>query len=143
MAMIEKLKEDMKTYMKSKDMVSLNTVRGILNEINVRDLKGIKITEEEIIKVLRSEAKKRKESIETFQKAGRTDLSEKEEKELKIIEGYLPAEISDEELTAKLKEVVASCEDKSFGTVMKASIVALKGAADGKRISAMLKNILN
>ncbi len=139
---IEKLKEDMKTYMKAKDMVSLNTVRGILNEINVRDLKGIKINEEEIIKVLRSEAKKRKESVETFQKAGRTDLSEKEEKELKIIEGYLPAEISDEELTAKLKEVVASCEDKSFGTVMKASIAALKGAADGKRISAILKQIL-
>ncbi len=142
MGMIEKLKEDMKTYMKAKDMVSLNTVRGILNEINVRDLKGIKITEDEIIKVLRSEAKKRKESIETFQKAGRTDLTEKEEKELKIIEGYLPAEISDEELTAKLKEVVASCEDKSFGTVMKASIAALKGAADGKRISSILKQIL-
>lgn len=143
MGMIENLKEDMKSYMKAKDMVSLNTVRGILNEINVRDLKGIKITEEEIIKVLRSEAKKRKESIETFQKAGRTDLSEKEEKELKIIEGYLPAEISDEELTAKLKEVVASCEDKSFGSVMKASIAALKGAADGKRISAILKSILS
>ncbi len=142
MSTIEKLKEDMKTYMKAKDMVSLNTIRGILNEINVRDLKGIKINEEEIIKVLRSEAKKRKESIETFQKAGRTDLSEKEQKELTIIESYLPAEISDEELTAKLKEVIASCEDKNFGTVMKASIAALKGAADGKRISAILKNIL-
>ena len=88
------------------------------------------------------EAKKRKESIETFEKAGRADLTEKEAKELKIIEGYLPAEISDEELTAKLKEVVASCEDKSFGVVMKASIAALKGAADGKRISANLQQIL-
>ena len=94
----------------------------------------------ELIRIL--EAKKRKESIETFEKAGRADLTEKEAKELKIIEGYLPAEISDEELTAKLKEVVASCEDKSFGVVMKASIAALKGAADGKRISAILKQIL-
>ena len=142
MSTIEKLKEDLKTYMKAKDMVSLNTVRGILNEINIREMKNIKINEEEVIKVLRSEAKKRKESIETFEKAGRTDLTEKESKELKIIEGYLPAEISDEELTAKLKEVVASCEDKSFGVVMKASIAALKGAADGKRISAILKQIL-
>ena len=50
--------------------------------------------------------------------------------------------MSDEELTAKLKEVVASCEDKSFGVVMKASMAALKGAADGKRISAILKQIL-
>ena len=142
MALIEKLKEDLKTYMKAKDMISLNTVREILNEINIREMKNIKITEEEIIKVLRSEAKKRKESIETFQKAQRTDLIEKEEKELKIIEGYLPAEMSDAELTAKLKEVIASCSDKNFGTVMKASIAALNGAADGKRISAILKQIL-
>ena len=105
-------------------------------------MKNIKINEEEVIKVLRSEAKKRKESIETFEKAGRTDLTEKETKELKIIEGYLPAEMSDEELTAKLKEVVESCQDKNFGSVMKASIAALKGAADGKRISAILKQIL-
>ena len=142
MSTIEKLKEDLKTYMKAKDMVSLNTVRGILNEINIREMKNIKINEEEVIKVLRSEAKKRKESIETFEKAGRADLTEKESKELKIIEGYLPAEMSDEELTAKLKEVVSSCEDKSFGVVMKASMVALKGAADGKTISAILKQIL-
>lgn len=142
MALMEKLKEDLKTYMKAKDMVSLNTVRAILNEINIREMKNIKINEEEIIKVLRSEAKKRKESIETFQKAQRTDLIEKEEKELKIIEGYLPAEMSDEQLTAKLKEVIAACPDKNFGTVMKASIAELKGAADGKRISAILKQIL-
>jgi len=142
MALMEKLKEDLKTYMKAKDMISLNTVRAILNEINIREMKNVKINEEEIIKVLRSEAKKRKESIETFQKAQRTDLIEKEEKELKIIEGYLPAEMSDEQLTEKLKEVIAACPDKNFGTVMKASVAALKGAADGKRISAILKQIL-
>lgn len=142
MATIEKLKEDLKTYMKARDMISLNTVRAILNEISVREMKNVKINEEEIIKVLRSEAKKRKESIETFEKAGRTDLTEKESKELKIIEGYLPAEMTDEQLVEKLKEVVATCQDKSFGSVMKASIAELKGAADGKRISALLKQIL-
>lgn len=142
MSTIEKLKEDLKIYMKARDMVSLNTVRAILNEISVREMKNIEINEEEIIKVLRSEAKKRKESIETFEKAGRTDLAEKESKELKIIENYLPAEISNEELTVKLKEVVASCEDKSFGSVMKASMATFKGAVDGKRISVILKQIL-
>lgn len=142
MTIIENLKEDLKKYMKAKDMVSLNTVRAILNEINIREMKNIKINDEEIIKVLRSEAKKRKESIETFQKAGRTDLTEKEEKELKIIEAYLPAEMSDEELIAKLKEVISSCSDKNFGTVMKAAVASLKGAADGKRISTLLKQIL-
>ena len=112
MSTIEKLKEDLKTYMKAKDMVSLNTVRGILNEINIREMKNIKITDEEVIKVLRSEAKKRKESIETFEKAGRTDLTEKESKELKIIEGYLPAEISDEELPQNLKKLLLPAKIK-------------------------------
>ena len=140
--LIEKLKEDLKIYMKARDMISLNTVRAILNEINIREMKNIKINEEEIIKVLRSEAKKRKEAIETFEKADRTDLIEKESKELKIIEGYLPEEISDEELIVKIKEIISKTEDKSFGSVMKSSIVALKGAADGKRISAILKQIL-
>lgn len=140
--LIEKLKEDLKIYMKARDMISLNTVRAILNEINIREMKNVKINEEEIIKVLRSEAKKRKEAIETFEKADRTDLIEKESKELKIIEGYLPEEISDEELIVKIKEIISKTEDKSFGSVMKSSIVALKGAADGKRISAILKQIL-
>ena len=142
MITIERLKEDLHTYMKARDMISLNTVRAILNEINIREMKNIKINEEEIIKVLRSEAKKRKEAIETFEKADRTDLIEKESKELKIIESYLPEEISDEELIVKIKEIISKSEDKSFGSVMKSSIVALKGAADGKRISAILKQIL-
>ena len=142
MITIERLKEDLHTYMKARDMISLNTVRAILNEINIREMKNVKINEEEIIKVLRSEAKKRKEAIETFEKADRTDLIEKEAKELKIIESYLPEEISDEELIVKIKEIISKTEDKSFGSVMKSSIVALKGAADGKRISAILKQIL-
>ncbi len=142
MITIERLKEDLHTYMKARDMISLNTVRAILNEINIREMKNVKINEEEIIKVLRSEAKKRKEAIETFEKADRTDLIEKESKELKIIESYLPEEISDEELIVKIKEIISKSEDKSFGSVMKSSIVALKGAADGKRISAILKQIL-
>ena len=142
MITIERLKEDLHTYMKARDMISLNTVRAILNEINIREMKNVKINEEEIIKVLRSEAKKRKEAIETFEKADRTDLIEKESKELKIIESYLPEEISDEELIVKIKEIISKSEDKSFGKVMKVSIAALKGAADGKRISAILKQIL-
>ena len=140
--MITRLKEDLKNYMRAKDMVSLNTIRGILNEINVREMKNIKINDEEILKVLRSEVKKRKESIENFQKAGREDLVAKEAQELKIIEQYLPAEMSDEQLFAKVKEVADASSDKTFGTVMKAVIAAINGQADGKRISAAVKKIL-
>ncbi|MCL1972254.1 MAG: GatB/YqeY domain-containing protein [Endomicrobia bacterium] len=140
--MIAKLKEDLKTYMRAKDMISLNVVRGILNEINIREMKNIEINDEEILKVLRSEIKKRKESIENFQKAARQDLIDKEEKEIKVVEQYLPAEMSEEALLAKVKEAADASADKNFGAVMKAAIAAVNGQADGKRISAAVKKVL-
>jgi uncharacterized protein YqeY len=142
MEMIKRLKSDLTAYMKAQDMNKLNVVRSILNEINIRDMKNIKITDEEVLKVLRSEIKKRKESIESFEKGGRQDLVEKEQNEAKVIEQYLPAEMSDEELFNKVKAVVDTSEDKSFGIVMKAAVVAVNGAADGKRISAAVKKAL-
>lgn len=140
--MIVKLKSDMKNYMKAQKMEELNVIRGILNEINIRAMKNIEINDEEIVKVLRSEVKKRKESIESFEKGGRQDLIDKEQREINVVEQYLPEEISEEDLIAKVKEVFDSSEDKSFGNIMKASIAALKGQADGKRISAAVKSVI-
>jgi uncharacterized protein YqeY len=140
--MIKTLKSDMITYMKSKEMEKLNVVRGILNEINIRDMKNIKINDEEIVKVLRSEIKKRKEAIESFEKGARQDLIDKENKEIAVIEQYLPVEISEEELFKKVKAVADSSTDKSFGIIVKAAIVAVNGQADGKRISAAVKKVL-
>ena len=140
--MIKRLKSDLTAYMKVQDMNKLNVVRSILNEINMRNMKNIKITDEEVLKVLRSEIKKRKESIESFEKGGRQDLVEKEQNEVKVIEQYLPTEMSDEELFNKVKAVADKSEDKSFGVVMKAAVVAVNGAADGKRISAAVKKAL-
>ena len=140
--MLTKLKEDLKKYMKAQDMESLNVVRGILNEINMREMKDIKINDEEIVKVLRSEIKKRKEAIENFEKAARQDLIDKEQKEMKVIEQYLPAEMPEEELLAKVKKAADASADKSFGAIMKAAITAVNGQADGKRISAAVKKVL-
>jgi uncharacterized protein YqeY len=106
-------------------------------------MKNIKITNEEVLKVLRSEIKKRKESIESFEKGGRQDLVEKEQNEVNIIEQYLPKEMSDEELSNKVKAVIDdTSEDKSFGIVMKTAVAALNGVADGKRISVAVKKAL-
>ena len=140
--MIKRLKSDLIMYIKSKELEKLNVIRGILNEINIRDMKNIKIDYNEVVKVLRSEFKKRKESIESFQKAGRNDLVEKESNEIKLIEQYLPKEISDEELFNKIKIVYSKSQDKSFGTVMKAAIVAINRQADSKRISQIVKKII-
>ena len=140
--MINRLKEDLKAYMKAKDIEKLNVVRGVLNEINIRDMKGVQINDEEILKVCRSEIKKRKEAIESFEKGNRTDLADKEKREITVIEQYLPSQISEEELLKKVKAAAAACEDKSFGLVMKAALALVNGAADGKRVSAAVKQII-
>jgi uncharacterized protein YqeY len=140
--MIKRLKLDLIKYMKAKELEKLNVVRGILNEINIRDMKNIKIDDNEVLKTLRTELKKRKESIESFQKAGRNDLIEKESKEMQIIEQYLPKEMSDEELFSKVEMVYNKSNDKSFGAVMKAAIIVVNGQADGKRISQMVKKLI-
>jgi uncharacterized protein YqeY len=139
---IKKLKSDLITYMKAQDIEKLNVIRSIINEINIRYMKNIKITNEEVLKVLRSEIKKRKESIESFEKGGRQDLVEKEQNEVKVIEQYLPTEISDEELFNKVKAVIDAAQDKSFGVIMKSAILAINGATDGKRVSAAVKKAL-
>ncbi|MDR1244195.1 MAG: GatB/YqeY domain-containing protein [Endomicrobium sp.] len=140
--MIKRLKSDLIMYMKSKELEKLNVIRGILNEINIRDMKNIKIDDNEVVRVLRSELKKRKESIESFQKAGRNDLVEKESNEIQLIEQYLSKEISDEELFNKIKIVYSKSQDKSFGAVMKAAIAAINGQADSKHISQIVKKLL-
>ncbi|MDR2772008.1 MAG: GatB/YqeY domain-containing protein [Elusimicrobiota bacterium] len=140
--MIKKLREDLTAHMKARDLEKANVIRAILNEINIREMKNIKITDDEILKVLRSEIKKRKEAIENFQKAARQDLVDKESKEIKVIEQYLPAEISDEELLSLITKAADSTPDKSFGAIMKATIAAVNGQADGKRISLVVNKIL-
>lgn len=139
---IKKLRLDLVRYIKSKELEKLNVVRGILNEINIRDMKNIKIDDNEVVKVLRTELKKRKESIESFQKAGRNDLIEKESNEIQIIEQYLPKEMSDEELFNKVKIIYNEIEDRSFGAVMKAAVIGINGQADGKRISQIVKKVI-
>jgi uncharacterized protein YqeY len=139
---IKILRNDLTAYMRAKDIEKLNVVRGILNEINIREMKNIKITDDEIIKVFRSEIKKRKESIESFEKGSRFDLADKEKREIAVVERYLPVEISDEELFNKVKKATQDTVDKSFGNVMKTAITALNGQADGKRISMTVKRIL-
>jgi uncharacterized protein YqeY len=141
-SLIARLKEDLKTYMRAKDMLSLNVVRGVLNEISVREMKNIKISAEEITKVLRSEVKKRKEAIENFSKAAREDLVQKENFEIKVLQKYLPPEMTDEELNAKIKKIVNSSVDKTFGPLVKKVLSELGGVADGKKVSELLKKIL-
>jgi uncharacterized protein YqeY len=147
MALSEKINDDLKAAMKSGDSIKLNTIRSIRTRIIELSKRGTgsSITQEDELTILLSEAKKRKEAIEMYQKGGRTDLSDQEQRELEIINEYLPKQISIEEVVDIVKKIiveVGAASAKDFGKVMPAAMKELKGKIDGKVVQEVVKQQL-
>ena len=143
----EKLLADIKSAMVSKDTVKLNTLRFFNAQIKNKEIdsRPTPITSEDIMAVLKKLIKQRKESIEQFSAAGRIDLSDAEAAELKILEVYLPAQMSREQVEALVVEVIAATGAKTvkdMGAVMKEAQARAAGSADGKMISEVIKSKL-
>lgn len=151
MSLKERIGEDIKSAMKAKDKVRLETVRGIKKailekEVALRPKGQDSLTEEQEIELLAQQAKQRRDSIEQFTKAGRDDLAAKEQQELTILETYLPKQVDDSELESIVDEIIASVgatSPKDLGKVMGAAMKQLKGKADGKKIQALVKSKLS
>lgn len=150
MSLKEQIGEDIKTAMKAKDKIRLQTVRSIKKaildkEVELRPKGQDSLNPEQEIELLSQQAKQRRDSIEQFKNAGRDDLAEKESQELSIIETYLPEQVSDEEVEAIIDEILASSGAtslKDLGKVMGPAMKQLKGKADGKKIQALVKSKL-
>jgi|SRR3989344_23688 len=144
MELLAKLQEDLKTALKGGDSETVGTIRmlqaAIQNE-HIAKGKEKEFTDEDVMAVLRKEAKKRRESADVFAGAGRTDLAEKEEKELALIKTYLPPELSDQEVEAIVAEVVAGGQSE-FGKVMGAVMAKIAGRAESGKVSAAVKKAL-
>lgn len=150
MSLKEQIGEDIKTAMKAKDKLRLQTVRGIKKailekEVELRPQGQDSLTLEQEIELLSQQAKQRRDSIEQFTNAGRDDLADKESQELAIIETYLPEQVSDEEVAKIIDELIASSgatSIKDLGKVMGPAMKQLKGKADGKKIQELVKSKL-
>lgn len=150
MSLKEQIGEDIKTAMKAKDTLRLQTVRGIKKaildkEVELRPQGQDSLTPEQEIELLSQQAKQRRDSIEQFTNAGRDDLAAKESQELAIIETYLPEQVSDEEVAKIIDELIASSGAttmKDLGKVMGPAMKQLKGKADGKKIQELVKSRL-
>ena len=147
MNLTEKINSDLKEAMKSNDNVRLQTIRSIRALILEFEKSGTgkKLNEEEEIKLLSSAAKKRKEAIEEYVKAGRNDLASVEEAELKIIMSYLPKQLSMDEIILKVKEFADQIGAKTkadFPKLMPLAVKELKGMADGKAIKEAVEKLL-
>ncbi len=141
------IQKDLKEAMKAGDSDKVAVLRMLSASLKNRQIekgKDAELAEEEVMQVLSKEAKKRKEAVEAFEKGGRPELAENEKKELAIIESYLPKQMSREEVVAAVEKILAGIEDKSnAGIVMKAVMGELKGKADGKLISEIVKSKLS
>jgi uncharacterized protein YqeY len=142
-----KIEQDMVTAAKAKDKISLSALRMIKTAIHNReiDLKR-ELSEAEFFQVLSSMVKQRKDSIEQFAKGGRVDLVENEESELKVIQSFMPAQMSEEDVNREIRLAIAetgSVSVKDMGKVMKVLMPKLTGKADGKAVGEKVKAALS
>ncbi|MFN7727703.1 MAG: GatB/YqeY domain-containing protein [Bdellovibrio sp.] len=147
MDMRAKLTEDMKDAMRAKDSLKLDAIRFLQAAIKKTeiDMRPNPITPDDILGVLKKMVKQRKESIEQYQNANRQDLVDKETAELKILEAYLPAQMSKEQIEALVVATISELKAttvKDMGPVMKAVIAKSNGAADNKVVSEIIKSKL-
>jgi uncharacterized protein len=148
MSLEQKIMADMKEAMKAKDEAALRGLRAIKAEIikaKTEPGAGGEINEEKELSVLQKMMKQRKDSLEIYQQQNRADLAQKEQEEIAIIEKFLPKQLSAEELKAELQKIIAETGASSpadMGKVMGVATKQLAGKADGKTISATVKELL-
>ena len=146
MALRERLSEEMKEAMKAKDSLRLSSIRLIRSAVKNKDIElKREIAEQEIVEVIATLVKQRRESIRLFGEAGRQDLVEKEEKELVDLLGFLPQQLSREAVADLVDRVIAESGaqgGKDMGRVMKALMPHVAGRADGKMVSDLVKEKL-
>ena len=147
MSLQEQISAALKDAMRARDEVKMATLRLVLTAIKKREKEARSLLEDqEVISVITTQIKQRRESIEHYRKAGREDLAQREESELQILQGYMPEQVSEEEISNTLDEIIAevgAASMKDMGKVMKAAMAKLAGKAEGGAINAMVKDKLS
>ncbi len=146
MPLKEQLDADLKAAMKGKDALKLSVVRMLKSAIKYREIEVMKpLDDAGVLGVVASEIKRRRDSVEQYKAGSRQDLVDKEEAEIRILQSYLPQQLSETELRAKVDEVIARTGakgPKDMGAVMKALMPEVQGRAEGKAVSDMVKQRL-
>ena len=142
MSIREQILADIKEAMKAKDEFKRDTLRTLnaaLKQVEVDQ--RIEMTDEVVLPLLQKEIKKRADSVELYRKGAREDLAKKEQSEIELIKAYLPAQLSDDELKEKIKNIVEKV-GKNLGAVMKMAKDEIGASAEAKRISMIAKELL-
>ncbi|MBI5413238.1 GatB/YqeY domain-containing protein [Candidatus Peregrinibacteria bacterium] len=142
------MNSDLLNAMKAKEEIKVGTLRMLKAAVMKFEVSGAEkkdATDDEVIQIIKKEAKQRKDSIDAYTKGGRPEAAAKEEAEMKILESYLPAQMGEDELKAAISRIigqVGATSKADFGKVMGAVTKELKGKADGQRISKLVGEVL-
>ena len=143
MALKDQLDADLKTAMRDKDTVKLSVVRLLKSAIKYREIEVMKpLDDAGVLQVITQEIKRHKDSVEQYRAGNRADLVEKEEAEIAILQGWLPTQLTEAEVRARVDAVVQQVGakgPKDMGAVMKALLPEVQGKADGKLVSELVK----
>lgn len=149
MTLKDQITADIKTAMKSGDAARLTVLRGLSSAIKNKGIeKSLKagaetpLTDEETLTVALAEAKKRKDAIASFTQAGRPELAENEQRELEMLQAYLPAQLSPAEVEQTIDRIMAATGTREFGPLMKAVMAELRGKAEGQLVTDLIKKKL-
>lgn len=140
----QRLSQDLKKALYQRDKEKISLLRYLLAEIHNKEIEKEgkqELTNEEIIELLRKGIRKREESIRLFRQGNRQDLAEKEEKEIALISSYLPPLMSREEIEKLVKELIQEGFSE-FGSLMKEAMHRLRGRAEGKKVSEVVRSLL-
>ena len=145
MSLLTTIDADLKSAMLSHNQALVDLLRLLKSALKNEMINLIKqdLTDEESLKVIKREAKKREDSIAIFTTGHRPDLVEKEQAELELIKKYLPAEMSEAELRKIIESVLAETTDRQFGLLMKSVMAKTHGTADGAVVSRLVKELLS
>lgn len=148
MSLENKINDAIKDAMRAKDKVALDALRAVKSQVLLlkTEAKGAEVTDEQVIAILQRMIKQRKDSFDQFMAQNRTDLAEVETAQSKVIEQYLPKQLSAEELEAEIKKIIyeTGAESiKDLGKVIGIASKSLAGRSDGKSISTMVKQLLS
>jgi uncharacterized protein YqeY len=146
MSLLDRLNDDMKQAMKNKEKEKLIVIRMVKAALKNEEIKLQRaLTDEEELTVLTREVKQRKDSLLEFEKAGREDLVDKVKDEMKVLEAYLPKQLSEEELISVIKQAIVdtgAASKADMGKVMGAVIPKVKGKADGSLVNKLVSQLL-
>lgn len=144
MHVLEQLEQDLAAAMRERDQVRLQVLRLLKSALKNYQIEvGHDLSAQEMMQVLQKEAKKRRDSIEAYEKAGRDDLVAEESAELKEIEQYLPEQLSDDQVRSIVREVLAVSSDAQMGQIIGQVIAKTNGQADGALVSRIVREELN